>query len=74
MSLICVIIVITIDYLEIICSFKNKSEIVLSHFPAVIILGSAGGSADLFPDIIAGTGHSRWKFLFLVGGPNPHLN
>ena len=43
---ICVIIVITIDYLEIICSFKNESEIVLSHFPAVFILGSAGGSAD----------------------------
>ena len=73
MSLICVIIGITI-YLEIICSFKNESEIVLSHFPAVFILGSAGGSADLFPEIIAGTGHSRWKFPFLVGGPNPHLN
>ena len=66
MSLICVIIVITIDYLEIICSFKNESEIVLSHFPAVFILGSAGGSADLFPEIIAGTGHNRWEFPFLV--------
>ena len=74
MSLICVIIVITIDYLEIICSFKNKSEIVSSHFPAVFILGSAGRSADMFPEIIVGTGHSRWKFPFLVGSPNPHLN
>ena len=67
MFLICVIILIPTDYLEIISSFKNKSEIVLSHFPAVFILGSAGGSADLFPEIIAGTGHSRWKFPFLVG-------
>ena len=54
--------------IEIICRsrFKNESEIVFSGSPAMFILGSAGGSADLFPEIIAGTGHNRWEFPFLV--------